>query len=228
MKERLAEDLADLYLDRDPTSVPDFAAASQRARLVIDIDPENLKARQFLIRVMVNRVDKRMKEGERNFSHLYGELNDIRRHADWLESRLDKMLSDAQDRIRGDLASFYDLIGNIKNSEGRQTTDMSNDVEERIGSILDSINTGIPRPGLLDSFEDNLKKHNRLLDQVREYYRESDRAFEKSLRLDPVNANARSQIEHHAKQYETIAELTKRNNEYLRHINSLRYQSQSW
>ncbi|HWP43375.1 MAG TPA: hypothetical protein VNO14_09085 [Blastocatellia bacterium] len=216
MKQRLASDLASLYLDRDPANLPDFDAAMRRARLVIDIDPENSNARRFLIRATVHHVEERLKEGDRSFSRFYGLLNDLRRHAEWLEAKLGSLGAEERDDLRSDLASFYDTIGNVKNSEGMQTTDQSNDVEGRIGSLLDSINAGVP--GLLGSLEENVRKHNRLLAQVRECYRESDGAFERSLRLDPVNAHARSQMDHHARQYDTIAGLTDRNNEILRQI----------
>lgn len=205
MKERLADELADYYLDPDPTNLVDVDLSLSRAQLVLDIDPDNVKARCFMLRAATHSVDVRNKEGDRNFAALYARLDGLRRHADFLEKKLGALPAERAVRVRGDLAGFYHQIGEIKHSEGQKAAGESQDALKQLNQAIEernsyAINLAVPVTV-------------RWLEKTRKCYQDSDKAFQMSLKFEPVNISAQQSIDHHREQYGPIAEI-------LRQLNS--------
>lgn len=180
-RQRLADDLADHYLDPDPTRVPDFGRSRRRAETVLDIDPSNLKARTFLLRSVTHEVGTRCQEGDRDFPALVRELAATERHAEWLEAHRQELPAEPQGRAASDLAAFYDQLGWVKHQEGQLTTEKYNNLRQ--GSFAEA---------------------RRLLESIQQAYRDSDRWFEKSLALDPVNLRAKDLRERHQNESKSI------------------------
>ncbi len=191
LKERLADALADHYLDPDPTRVPDFAAAARRAELVVDLDPHNLKARAFLVRGATFDTDTRRKEGERDYVRLAGRLTAVERHAEWLAARLDQLSGEPRGRLAADLAAFYDQKGQVKHEEADQVTGRFN---------------ALP--------EGQVRQAKMLLTAIRQCHQESDTALKRALAFDPVNARAQEMLDHHAGEYGKIDRILGQ----LRHV----------
>jgi Flp pilus assembly protein TadD len=183
LRQQLADDLADHYLDPDPTRVPDFARSRRRATAVVDIDPENLKARTFLLRSVTYEVSTRSEEGDRDFAAMAKLLKAEERHAEWLEEHRRDLPPEPQGRATSDLAAFYDQFGAVWHQEGQAATERFNNL----------------KPG-------SSREARRLLEAIQKSYRDSDRWYEKSLALDPVNLRAKDRLDHHRNQY---LELTK-------------------
>jgi tetratricopeptide (TPR) repeat protein len=182
--ERLADDLADHYLDPDPTRVPDFEHSRRRAETVVDLDPENLKARAFLLRSATHEIDTRREEGDRRFPTMAKTLTRLRRHAEWLESQLEKLSEERRPRASGTLVAYYDQCGLIRHADGQKATGELNAAAGRLS------------PG----------EARRKMEKIKKCYRDSDRWLQKSLELDPVNPRARDTLEHHQTQYEPLEE----------------------
>jgi tetratricopeptide (TPR) repeat protein len=180
-RQRLADDLADHYLDPDPTRVPDFGRSRRRAATVLDVDPANVKARTFLLRSVTHEVGTRCQEGDRNFSGMARELAATERHAEWLEAHRSELPAEHQGRTASDLAAFYDQLGWVKHEEGQLAIEKFNN--RRQGSFPEA---------------------RRLLESIQQAYRDSDRWFEKSLALDPVNLRAKNLPERHRNEYPSI------------------------
>jgi tetratricopeptide (TPR) repeat protein len=181
-RQRLADDLADHYLDPDPTRVPDFGRSRHRAATVLDIDPANLKARTFLLRSVTHEVGTRCEEGDRDFPGMAKELAAAERHAEWLEGHRQELPAESQGRATSDLAAFYDQFGKVKHREGYESIDRAN---QAISSS-------------------SFREARRLLESIRRSYQESDRCFKRSLALDPVNLQAKELLENHRKNYGAI------------------------
>lgn len=184
-RQRLADDLADHYLDPDPTRVPDFGRSRRRAATVLDIDPANLRARTFLLRSVTHEVGTRCQEGDRDFSGMARELAAAERHADWLEEHRQELTAESQGRAASDLAAYYDQFGTVKHREGYEDVDRAN-------QALSSR---------------SLREARRLLESIRRSYQESDRYFEKSLVFDPVNLQAKELRERHQNEYTSIQNI---------------------
>jgi tetratricopeptide (TPR) repeat protein len=185
VKEKLGEDLADQYLDPDPTNLPDFNGTIRRAKRVVDIDPQNFKGRSFLIKATTHHIDVGRREGEKGFSQMFERLTDVERHADWLESRLDDLAPELRERAKNDLAAFYEQKGAVKHDEGQQEIGYANEAGRR-GDVQ------------------AVRRH---LTRTRQCYRESDEAYQRSLAFDPVNVNARDLMKLHQKEYESIGDF---------------------
>ncbi len=183
LEQRLSDDLADHYLDPDPTQVPDHDVSRRRAETVVDIDSANQKARVFLLRSATYEIDTQRKEGDRAFASMAKRLANLRRHADWLEEQLDALSQQQRDRLVGTLVAYYELRGVIKHAEGQQETGRFNAAQG--GSARDA---------------------RCIVERIQRCYRESDNMLKKSLALDPVNARAKDLIQHHESQYQPLQE----------------------
>jgi tetratricopeptide (TPR) repeat protein len=182
-RQRLAVDLADHYLDPDPTRVPDFGLSRRRAATVLDVDPANLKARTFLLRSVTHEVGTRCQEGDRDFSGMARELAAAERHAEWLEAHRQELPTESQGRAASDLAAFYDQFGWVRHEEGQLAIEKFNNLQQ----------------GSRDA--------RRLLESILQSYRDSDRWFEKSLGHDPVNLRAKKLPERHRNEYPSIQNI---------------------
>lgn len=181
VRQRLADDLADHYLDPDPTRVQDFGRSRRRAATVLDVDPANVKARTFLLRSVTHEVGTRCQEGDRDFPGMARELVAAERHAEWLETHRQDLPAESQGRAASDLAAFYDQLGWVKHQEGQLAIERFNNL--RKGSFVEA---------------------RRLLESIQQAYRDSDRWFQKSLDLDPVNLRAKELPERHRNEYPSI------------------------
>jgi tetratricopeptide (TPR) repeat protein len=179
-RQRLADDLADHYLDPDPTRVPDFARSRSRAEKVLDIDPANVKARTFLLRSVTYEVGIRSEEGDRDVSALVRLLAGIEPHAEWLEANRKELPAEAQGRAVSDLAAYYDRYGKVKHLEGVL--------------VIKRVNENRPPEW----------ERQRLIEQIQQAFRQSDRWFEKSLALDPVNPLAKDRLADHRNFYQQV------------------------
>ncbi|HSS51335.1 MAG TPA: hypothetical protein VLX28_20520, partial [Thermoanaerobaculia bacterium] len=179
-RQRLADDLADHYLDPDPTRVPDFARSRSRAEKVLEVDPANVKARTFLLRSVTYDVGNRSEEGDPDASALARLLAGIERHAEWLEANRKELPAESRGRAVSDLAAYYDRYGKVKHLEGVL--------------VIKRVNEHRPSDW----------ERQRLIDQIEEAFRESDRWFEKSLALDPVNPLAKDRLADHQKLYQQV------------------------
>jgi hypothetical protein len=220
MKERLGDELADYYLDRDPTNVPDPNAAARRAQLVLDIDPDNIKARDFLLRFHTYLTSTRMKEGARNFVELYKELDDIRRHAVWLEAKLPDLSAERQAELKSDLASYYGQMGEVKHEEGQKSTSVGNEATERLNRAIDAFKliggsaSSIHVQPVLNALIDRKSA----LDRTRASYRAADSELETALRFERMIPRATQLIERHRQQYEMLSELLNQTKDLLRQL----------
>ncbi len=183
LKQRLGDDLADHYLDPDPTQVPDYDVSRRRAETVVDIDSANRKARIFLLRCATYEIDTQRKEGDRAFASMAKRLANLRRHADWLGRQLDDLSPQQRDRAVGTLVAYYELRGVIKHAEGQQETGRFNATQRR-----------------------SAPEARRIVERIKRCYRESDNMLQKSLALDPVNARVKDLIQHHESQYKPLEE----------------------
>lgn len=183
-RQRLAGDLADHYLDPDPTRVPDFARSRRRAEIVLDVDPANLTARTFLLRSLSYEVSTRSEEGDENFSGMVQQLTAVERHAEWLEEHRRNLPVEHRGSVERTLAAFYDQLGMTRHREGQLA--------------VQSFNTRQSA---------SVSEKRRLLEKILQAYRESDRWFGKSLALDPVNAQAKEIPESHRNQYQPIERM---------------------
>ena len=185
LRNRLSVDLAKHYLDPDPTNLTDLDTSLARAILVLDIDPDNVPARSFMLRATTHHVYISSKEGDRDFPKLFNRLDGLKTQAEWLEERLDTFESELRSRIRGDLASYYDQMGEIKHDEGQYVT----------SKINEAIRRGIITEILIRA------------EQMQACYQVSDAHFKKSLDLDPATARARERIQHHSRESQALSDL---------------------
>lgn len=220
MKEQLSDELADYYLDRDPTSMPDVAAAESRALLVLDMDPDNMKARCFLLRLNTYQVGELSKSRAQNFSQLYERLSNLRRHAEWLEARLPAFSAERQAQVKGDLAGYYEQMGEIKHSEGQKATGEINNATTHFERAVTELESGlvVSRESARGRIVSALRDRQRALEQARESYRVSDEAFEKSLRFERVNPAATERIARHRSECATIATMLDQTRDVLRQL----------
>lgn len=196
MKEKLSDALAARYLDPDATNLIDFDASIRRAETVLDIDEENSKARCFLLRATAHHANVKIKEGSKDYTGLFNKLNNLAAHAEWLDNRRSQMSPEKRSAVTGDLIAYYDEIGNVKGDEGRAEIRASRQVEERIERAVGNQNR-YEILSLLDQME-------RIQENLRACFKQSDAAFEKSLRLESVNLVARQMIDNHKEQYPAI------------------------
>jgi tetratricopeptide (TPR) repeat protein len=196
MKEKLSDALAGRYLDPDATNLPDFDASVRRAETVLDIDEENSKARCFLLRATAHHVNVKIKEGSKDYTGLLNKLDRLAAQAEWLDKRRAQMSPEKRSAVTADLIAYYDEIGNIKDDEGRAEIRASRQLEDRIERAARNQN----RYEVLSLFD----QMERIQENLRACFKQSDAAFEKSLRLESVNLVARQLIDNHKEQYPAI------------------------
>ncbi len=181
-RQRLADELAAHYLDPDPTHVPDATRSRRRAEAVLDIDPSNARARSFVLRSVTHETGTRCQEGDRDFAGMARLLAVAERHAEALERRLEHLPQEHRTRAASDLAAYYDQCGTVRHLEGY-------DLVDRVNEAIKAKSWPAAR---------------RLLEIIRQAYRDSDRWCEKSLALDPVNPQATERLDYHRRQYGAI------------------------
>jgi hypothetical protein len=219
MKERLADELADHYLDRDPTKVPDWKASARRAQLALDVDPDNLKARCFLLRLHTHHAESEESQGNHNFDQLGSELDAVKRHAEWLAERLPRLPAERTGQIKSDLAAYYQQIGDIKHAAGQKTTGDGNDATQRLDNVLNEVQRGRITPyEARNRLTRELQTRRRALEATRDHYRASDAAYQKSLHYDPLNARANQRVQQHRSEFSAIEDLLNETNRLVREL----------
>lgn len=178
-QERLGDELADHYLDPDPTNVSNFEISTGRARLVLDIDPANVKARCFLLRATTYRINVQKREGNQNHGSMVQQLHELQRHAVWLADRVANLPEERRVQVTSDLASYYHQMAEAKHSEGQDYVTRANEA---------SVSA----------------EQRRYMERVLQCYRESDSAYQQSLKFDPVNIAAKKWMEFHQEQIKAI------------------------
>jgi tetratricopeptide (TPR) repeat protein len=181
--QRLAAGLADHYLDPDPTRVPDLALSRRRAEVVLDVDPANLYVRTFLVRSVTHEVATRIDEKDRDFAGMARQLAAAERHAEALAAHRGDLPAELHGRAASDLAAYYDQFGTVKHQEGQLAVSGFNKLAQASPQARS------------------------LLEQVLRSYRDSDRWFERSIAVDPVNVQAKQTIEEHRIEYPKVEKI---------------------
>jgi tetratricopeptide (TPR) repeat protein len=193
--DQLANELATRRLDPDPTQLPDFAASIARAKQIIDVDGDNIRARSFLLRAVVHRVHQQHAEGERQFPKLLRELDACGPHATWLERHALRGADRRSDLVQ-DLVGYYDEVADIQHAYGYAAVPEVNDLQERVGAARDFST----RRAAIQELEQKLL-------HARGCFRASDAAAAKSLELEPANFKATQHRDSHSQNYTVIESI---------------------
>ena len=111
--EALADELADRFLDRDPTNLPDFGVSMARAEKVIAMDPDNIKALIFVLKAHTSRAIDAVNEANPNHGNIAGRMGAAHTRAETLEAKMPAMGEEERRQAKNTLAAYCGGTGNF-------------------------------------------------------------------------------------------------------------------
>ena len=165
--EALTDEFAGKFLDRDPEAVPveQFEAAMARAERVLQMDPDNTRALDFIIRGHTYRAETSVNE---EADVVAGRISAVRPRAERLEKQMPNFDEPKKAKAKRNLAGFWETLGRR--------------AKNKAGELVDEGNTThhFSRSQLLD---------------IRKWVEESNDAFEHAIKLDSTISLRTAQIQ---------------------------------
>jgi tetratricopeptide (TPR) repeat protein len=183
-KDRLGEELARRRLDPDPRrlSAAELDGAIRRARQLIAADPENWKARLFVVDAGSFQAELLRNQANPDHSAVARSLDAFQADSDWLFDHMGTGADARREALKKVLAEYYTSLADIKNQEA----------------------WGLMKSSKAAADGDNYPAARRGQEVARTSFQASDRAATRALLVEAVNFKATSLLADHREAYKTI------------------------